>query len=45
MANCYFWVDPVASVAGVYASRMLPFADPGSLGLALELERVAYAGG
>lgn len=45
MANCYFWVDPVASLAGVYASRMLPFADPGSLGLALELERVAYTGG
>jgi len=45
MANCYFWVDPAASVAGVYASRMFPFADAGSLGLAHELEAAVYAGG
>ncbi len=45
MANCYFWVDPVASIAGVFASRLLPFADPEALGLALDIERVAYAGG
>lgn len=45
MANCYFWVDPAASLAGLYASRMFPFADSGSLGLALELEAAVYAGG
>ncbi len=45
MANCYFWVDPAASLAGVYASRMFPFADTGSLGLAHELETAVYAGG
>lgn len=41
--NSYYWIDPVADVAGVFVSQISPFADPGALGAYAALERMAYA--
>jgi CubicO group peptidase (beta-lactamase class C family) len=41
--NSYYWIDPVADVAGVFMAQMAPFADPGSLAACAALERMAYA--
>ena len=44
LTNCYYWIDPARDVAGVYASQMFPFVDPGSHGLFVEMEKAVYAG-
>jgi CubicO group peptidase (beta-lactamase class C family) len=44
LANCYYWLDPVARRAGLLMTQILPFADPEVLGLFGTLERAAYAG-
>lgn len=43
LSNCYYWIDPARDIAGVYASQMLPFVDPGSHGLFVEMEKAVYA--
>lgn len=45
IANCYYWVDTDAGVAGTLMTQLLPFADPGVLGLFEALERAAYGKG
>ncbi|MDP3908294.1 serine hydrolase [Novosphingobium sp.] len=41
--NCYYWVDPVKGVGGVFVSQLSPFGDPGALDCFGALERMAYA--
>ena len=43
LPNTYFWIDPSADVAGVYAVQLLPFADDKSLGLFLDFEKSVYS--
>jgi CubicO group peptidase (beta-lactamase class C family) len=43
LANCYYWVDPAAGVAGVLFAQLLPFADPQVLGVFDAFERAVYA--
>ncbi|MBM85333.1 MAG: 1,4-butanediol diacrylate esterase [Rhodospirillaceae bacterium] len=42
LSNCYFWIDPVNGLSGVYATQVLPFMDTKSLRLYLDLETVVY---
>src|SRR5215471_19547669 len=42
LANTYFWVDPSNHVAGVILTQILPFADPGVLGLYAKFESGVY---
>ncbi len=44
LANCYYWIDPASSVAGVIMTQILPFADPAVLSLLDSFERAIYAG-
>jgi methyl acetate hydrolase len=43
LANTYFWIDPGRRVAGVFASQLLPFADPAVLDAFAAFERAVYA--
>ncbi len=43
LANSYYWIDPVRDVAGVFATQILPFADPKALALFQEFEAACYA--
>jgi methyl acetate hydrolase len=27
LANCYYWIDPVQKITGIYAAQLLPFLD------------------
>jgi methyl acetate hydrolase len=42
LANCYFWIDRENGIGGAYLSQVLPFVDPGSLGLFYEMESAVY---
>jgi CubicO group peptidase (beta-lactamase class C family) len=42
LANCYYWLDREQGAAGVMLAQLLPFADPGALGLFERLERAVY---
>lgn len=42
IANCYYWIDPAADVAGVLMTQLLPFGDSGVLDALGALERMAY---
>jgi methyl acetate hydrolase len=42
LSNCYFWIDPVAGIGGVYMTQILPFADVKSLPLFLDFETAVY---
>jgi methyl acetate hydrolase len=42
LANCYYWIDRVNGIGGVYLSQILPFGDQQSLDLYLEVERAVY---
>ncbi len=42
LGNTYYWADPAAGKAGLLMTQMLPFGDPGVLGLLKALERDAY---
>jgi CubicO group peptidase (beta-lactamase class C family) len=42
LANTYFWIDPTASIGGVYATQVLPFADKKSLPLFYAFEKAVY---
>ncbi len=43
LANSFFWIDPARRVAGVYATQLLPFADPRALDLFARFETETYA--
>lgn len=40
--NTYFWLDPIAKIAGVFMSQILPFADPVVLEAFDAFERAVY---
>lgn len=42
LSNCYFWIDPIAGIGGVYMTQILPFADVKSLPLFLDFETAVY---
>ena len=42
LANCYYWIDPARSVAGVLMAQVLPFADPAILRLLDAFETETY---
>lgn len=42
LANCYYWVDMQAGVAGVLFAQVLPFADPKVIQAFDAVERAAY---
>jgi methyl acetate hydrolase len=42
LSNCYFWIDPVKRIAGVYLTQILPFADTKSLTMYLDFETAIY---
>ncbi|KAK5942436.1 hypothetical protein PMZ80_005000 [Knufia obscura] len=44
MGNQYFWIDPVAGLAGITGSQCPPFMDADVVGMAAEVERFAYEG-
>ncbi len=44
LANCYYWADPAAGVAGVFLSQVLPFSDRRLLGAFADFERAVYGG-
>ena len=43
LANCYYWADPAAGVAGVFLSQLLPFGDPDALEAFGAFERAVYS--
>ena len=43
LANLYFWIDRQNSVGGFWATQILPFADPPSVGGYLDFETAVYA--
>jgi len=44
LPNCYYWLDPARSVAGLVMAQILPFADPAVLGVFDRFEASIYAG-
>ena len=44
LPNCYYWLDPARSVAGLLMSQVLPFADPAILCVLDSFEASVYAG-
>jgi methyl acetate hydrolase len=42
LANLFYWIDRRNGVAGLWATQILPFADPASLGGYLEFETTVY---
>ncbi|MDA3038882.1 MAG: serine hydrolase [Actinomycetota bacterium] len=42
LANSFQWIDRQNGIAGAYLSQILPFADPATLGLYLEMETAVY---
>ena len=44
LANLYFWIDRQNGVGGFWATQILPFADPASVGGYLDFETAIYRG-
>jgi methyl acetate hydrolase len=44
LPNCYYWLDPARSIAGLVMTQILPFADPAVLGVLDRFEAAVYAG-
>jgi CubicO group peptidase (beta-lactamase class C family) len=42
IANCYFWLDPVKRVAGIFLTQIMPFGDKRVLDLSGQFERGVY---
>lgn len=42
LANSYYWIDPSRDLAGVFATQILPFADPKALKLFQDFETEVY---
>ena len=43
LTNCYYWIDPVSNLAGVYMTQIFPFADAKSLPLFNAFETAVYS--
>ena len=43
LANLYFWIDRKNGVGGFWATQILPFADPASVGGYIDFESAVYA--
>jgi methyl acetate hydrolase len=43
LTNCYYWIDPVSNLAGVYMTQIFPFADAKSLPLFNAFESAVYS--
>lgn len=43
LANLYFWIDRKNGVGGFWATQILPFADPPSVGGYIDFETAVYA--
>jgi len=43
LTNCYYWIDPVSKLAGVYMTQIFPFADTQSLPLFNAFETAVYS--
>lgn len=43
LANLYYWIDRKNGLGGLWATQILPFADPASFGSYLEFETAVYA--
>ncbi len=43
LANLYYWIDRKSGIGGYWATQVLPFADPTSVGGYMDLETAAYA--
>ena len=43
LTNCYYWIDPVSTLAGVYMTQIFPFADTQSLPLFNAFEAAVYS--
>jgi methyl acetate hydrolase len=44
LANSYFWIDRRNGIGGYWATQILPFADPASVGGYLDFETAIYQG-
>jgi methyl acetate hydrolase len=42
LANLYFWIDRRNGIGGYWATQLLPFADPTSVGGYLDFEKTVY---
>jgi len=42
LANCYYWIDRKNGIGGYWATQILPFADPASVGGFLDMETAVY---
>jgi methyl acetate hydrolase len=42
LANLFYWIDRQNGIGGFWATQILPFADPASVGGFLEMETAAY---
>lgn len=42
LSNCYYWIDPLNGIAGVFVSQLLPFADRLVLPRFLAFESAVY---
>ena len=42
LANLYYWIDRRNGVGGFWATQILPFADPASVGGYLDFEKAVY---
>jgi len=43
--NTHWWLDPASGVAGIVATQVLPFMDPGAARMLEAFERAVYAAG
>ncbi|WDZ78897.1 serine hydrolase [Ensifer adhaerens] len=43
LANLYYWIDRQNGLGGLWATQILPFADPASIGGYLDFETAVYA--
>jgi methyl acetate hydrolase len=42
LANSFYWIDQARGVGGVYATQVLPFADPKAISPFLDFEKAVY---
>jgi CubicO group peptidase (beta-lactamase class C family) len=42
LANTYYWLDPTRHITGVFATQILPFADPAVLDVFAAFEQAIY---
>ena len=42
LSNCYFWIDPLNDIAGIFGAQVLPFIDEKAFPLFNEFEKTVY---